>query len=206
MKNNNDVIVRPLHVKEIHHAVAIHESSFPNYFLTSLGPFFLKLLYLFYIKGKTEIALAALYNNKLIGTIIGTTKPQGFYKRLATRYFPFFAFATLGPLIKNPEILPRLFRAFFYRGDMPSISEGGTLLASICINPSFQRIGIGRILLSEFVAQAFAHGAHYIYLITDRENNEKTISFYEKLGWTLYSEFITAEGRKMNVFCKFNSD
>lgn len=198
MINRAKILIRPLQLGEIPLAVAIHEAAFPDFFLTFLGPDFLKLLYRFYIVGGSEIALAGLYRGRLIATLLGTTQPQRFYKRLATRYAFRFALATLKPLLKRPSILPRLLRALFYRGDAPTFAEGGALLASICAN-----LGLGPELVAAFEAEAFWRGAKYVYLTMDRDNNENTQAFYGKLGWEAHSEFITPEGRAMLVYCKF---
>lgn len=197
------LIVRPLRVNEIPRAVAIHESAFPNFFLTFLGPGFLSLLYRFYIKGDTETALAVILKGQVVGTVLGTTEPKGFYRRLATRYSPLFALAALKSFCRKPSILPRLVRALFYRGDAPYFSGDAALLASICVDPAVQNAGIGRKLVDSFETEVSKRGINFVYLSTDRHNNEKICSFYEKLGWTVESEFMTPEGRVMSVYGKF---
>lgn len=95
MTDSRRLTIRPLKLSEIPRAVAIHQSAFPGFFLTFLGPDFLKLLYSFYVQGETEVALVGEYKGQVIGTLLGTTQPHGFYKRLATRYFLSFAWARL---------------------------------------------------------------------------------------------------------------
>lgn len=203
MVNGSQLSIRPLHRSEIVAAVAIHEASFPDFFLTFLGPDFLKLLYRFYIVGESEIALAGVYRGKLVATLLGTSQPQKFYKRMATRYAFRFAVAALKPFSKRPSILPRLLRALFYRGGCPSFAEGGALLASICVDLPFQNLKIGAHLVAAFEKEVFGRGAKYAYLTTERDNNSKTRAFYEKLGWTATSEFTTPEGRVMLAYYKF---
>lgn len=198
-----DVLVRPLRLHEISRAVAIHKAAFPEFFLTFLGPDFLKLLYKFYITGTDEVAFAALYHEQIIGTLLGTTQPQKFYRRLATKYAWRFALAAFKPFFKKPAILPRLIRALIYRGDSPDFDNDGALLSSICVDVPFQQRGIGRYLVKAFEREIFQQGVRFAYLITDRDHNERTRLFYEKLGWAAADKFTTREGRAMIVCCKF---
>lgn len=202
MTSSHNIIVRSLELSDISQAVGIHQAAFPNFFLTFLGPDFLKLLYTFYAKGCTEIALAGTYHGQVVGTLLGTTQPVGFYKRLVTRHFFPFAWTSIRPLLRKPSIFPRLMRALCYRGDTPPIVGKGTLLASICTEPAFQGRGVGRQLVTVFESKAWAAGAQFVYLTTDRNNNQTTRRFYENLGWSVEAEFVTLEGRPMVQYRK----
>jgi ribosomal protein S18 acetylase RimI-like enzyme len=201
--DKEDIFIRRLQAEDIDRAVAIHEAAFPDYFLTFLGRDFLKLLYRFYIRGDEEIALAGLYQNHVVGTLLGTTQPQKFYRRLATRYFFRFAWAALKPFIQKPAILPRLLRALTYRGDHPPVEADGALLASICVDTGLQNQGVGKYLVAAFEREIFQRGVKFGYLITDRVNNDKTLTFYKKNGWHEMSEFTTQQGRPMVILGKF---
>lgn len=199
----SELIIRPLGLNEISHAVAIHAAAFPNFFLTILGNNFLELLYRFYVTGESEVALAILYQGQVIGSALGTTQPQQFYRRLAIKNSWQFALAALKPFLKKPAILPRLLRALIYRGDYPSLGTDGALLASICVDPLFQNKGVGQNLLAAFEKEVFRRGAAFIYLIAERDN-QKVRNFYEKSGWAAMEQFTTKEGRNMLVYCKFS--
>lgn len=194
--------IRPLRLDEIELAVEIHQKAFPGFFLSFLGPNFLGLLYRFYVQGATEVALTAEYEGEINGTLIGTVDPRGFYMRLARRHFLPFAAASLRPLLRRPQILPRLLRALLYKGDAPSSIKGGALLASVCVNPDCQGKGTGSRLLAAFESEMWRRGAGFIYLTTDFANNTSTKVFYEKSGWTIESEFTTPEGRPMLRYWK----
>ena len=201
--SESEILVRPLRLHEISRAIAIHQAAFPGFFLTFLGPEFLNLLYRFYVTGPTEIALAAFYRDQIAGTLLGTTQPQKFYRRLATKYAWRFALAALRPFLQKPTILPHLIRGLIYRGDHPDFEKGGALLASICADVRFQHKGVGRCLVTAFEREVLRRGARFAYLATDRDHNEKTRLFYERIGWINTTEFTTQEGRAMVVFCKF---
>lgn len=202
MTDSRRLTIRPLKLSEIPRAVAIHQAAFPGFFLTFLGPDFLKLLYSFYVQGETEVALVGEYKGQVIGTLLGTTQPQGFYKRLAKRYFLRFAWASLKPLLQQPAIFPRLVRALFYRGDAPLSATGGALLASVCLDPGLQSKGIGKKMVAAFESEMWKQGAKFVYLTTDLDNNQATQRFYEKIGWSIESKFTTPEGRLMRRYWK----
>lgn len=200
----SELIIRPLGLNEISRAVAVHTAAFPNFFLTILGNNFLELLYRFYVTGESEVALAVLHQGQVIGSALGTSQPQQFYRRLAVKNSWQFALAAFKPFLKKPAILPRLLRALVYRGDYPPLGTDGALLASICVDPLFQNKGVGQNLLAAFEKEVFRRGATFIYLVTER-NNQKVRNFYEKLGWSVTERFTTREGRNMVVYCKFRN-
>lgn len=121
---------------------------------------------------------------------------------MSTRYFLRFAWASLEPLLSRPTILPRLIRALFYRGDTPYQSFGGALLSSVCVDPGFQGKGIGEKMVTAFEIEMWNRGAKFLYLLTDRDNNQAAHNFYKKLGWTIEIEFSTHEGRHMCRYWK----
>ena len=64
---------------------SIHRASFPNFFLTSLGPRFLRLLYAGFAREPDGICIAAEENGVIIGFAAGTTAPDVFFGRLLRR-------------------------------------------------------------------------------------------------------------------------
>ena len=90
-------------------------------------------------------------------------------------------------------ILPRSFHC----GEA-SITIGETCDAYVA--PEFQGKGIGKLLVSRWVKEAYSRGAKGCYLTTDAEKNESVNSFYRSLGWMIESTYVTPEGRRMNRF------
>ena len=45
-----------------------------------------------------------------------------------------------------------------------------------------------------------ARGVSSVSLTTDRDNNERTNDFYQKLGFELARTYVTPEGRAMNEY------
>ena len=95
-------------------------------------------------------------------------------------------------------------RALFYRGDSPLHMEGGALLSSVCVDPDYKGKNVGETLVLTFEDKVSKMGARFVYLTTDSENNTPVNDFYEKLGWSVESEFKTREGRAMRRYWKKN--
>jgi ribosomal protein S18 acetylase RimI-like enzyme len=194
---------RPLKPIDLAKAVELHMAAFPDFFLTFLGPAFLRLLYGFYAADEHAVALAGERDGQIIATVLGTSRPENFYKRMAQKHFVLFAWACFKPLLRRPAILPRLVRALLYRGDPPLASENGALLASICVDPNSRGSGIGNAMLMAFEREMWQRNAAFVYLTTDRDENQAVQGFYGKQGWSLQAEFTTPEGRRMQRYWKW---
>lgn len=179
--------------------VKIHIASFPNFFLTFLGPAFLRQLYSAILADQDGIGLVAEKEDGLKGFVAGTTLPQGFYRRALRNRWWRFAFAAILPTLKRPGIIPRLLRAF----SMPeqvTYQEGRGTLMSIAVLPGQQGTGIGRALVSAFLSTTQERGLLQVDLTTDRNDNASANQFYQNLGFVLEKTYITPEGRAMNEY------
>ncbi len=178
----------------------LHARAFPGFFLSGLGPQFLRQLYRGYIEDPTSIiSLARGQDGQIIGICVGTLQPLGFYRRLLKRQFFGLCMASGLAAIRNPRALPRLFAALAYRGDIPAGSTGA-LLSSLCVEPESQGTGLGRTLEENWRAIARVMGARAAFLTTDADDNEAVNRFYLSGGWGLHDQFVTRQGRRMNRF------
>lgn len=67
----------------------------------------------------------------------------------------------------------------FYIGEYIA---GEASLFDIAVHPSMQRLGIGRLLLQDFIEQAVRRGAEHLFLEV-RESNSGAIALYEAAGF-----------------------
>jgi len=185
----------------VRRAVDVHIRAFPGFFLTSLGPAFLREFYRSFLEEKTAFGFVAVddKNGACLGAVFGTTAPVGFFRKLAAGRWWAFGLAALGQVARRPSIIGRLVRGLSYRGDPPA-RPGYALLSSIAVSPEAQGRGIGRALLTAWVEEARARGGPGVYLTTDALDNDAVNSFYRTNGWSLESSFVTPEGRKMNRY------
>jgi len=186
----------------LNEVVEIHLSAFANYFLSFLGPAFLREFYRSFLSDPWAIALLATDGGpekRTLGFVVGTLEPAGFFRRLLIRRWWAFGFASIRALCLRPRIAPRLLRALVYRGEVPP-GLSRALLSSIAVTPEAQHDGIGRMLLAAWVDKVKSRGSQGCYLTTDAEDNDAVNRFYQRAGWKVESILITPEGRKLNRY------
>jgi ribosomal protein S18 acetylase RimI-like enzyme len=100
--------VRPMTQRDLGDIVAIHRAAFPNFFLSFLGPRFLRVFYGFI--ASEGIAIVALADGKLAGFVAGVLEPRQFYRRLMRRRFAPLVFAITPIVLRHPSTLARVVR------------------------------------------------------------------------------------------------
>ncbi|GGO92521.1 hypothetical protein GCM10011584_29120 [Nocardioides phosphati] len=191
--------IRPLDAGDVHACASLHRRAFPAFFLSQLGERFLREFYRSFVDADGAItAVSVDPGGALQGVVVGTTTPQGFFKRMLIRRWWAFGLASIGLLIRQPRRLPRVLRAVTYRGDYP-VRMTGSLLSSICVEPTAPA-GTGQSLLRAFVEGSAALGVRSAHLTTDRHQNERANRFYQRAGWLLVGHYSTPEGREMNCY------
>lgn len=184
---------------DVEAAVSVHLQAFQNFFLSFLGPRFLRELYASILSDPSGFAFVAGRGTELLGFVAGTDQPSGFYRRLLQQRWWRFGLAAIRPAITHPAIIPRLLRAFQKPEDAVSPEGCGTLM-SIAVLPGQQSRGAGQALVEAFLNEAAVRNLTRVDLTTDRDNNEKVNRFYQRLGFVCTRTFITPEGRWMNEY------
>lgn len=182
----------------------LHARAFPNFFLASLGPRFLTEFYSGFLDDPTAISVVARDGSgRPVGAAVGTSEPAGFYRRLLKRRFWGLAIASGVVSARRPSAMLRLARGALYRGGVgDGAAPPGALLSSICTEPKARGTGLGRRILAEWEQEARGLGAPTAHLSTDAHGNDATNAFYHSTGWTLDHEYVTREGRGMNLYRK----
>ena len=185
---------------EVDLVVRLHLRAFPEFFLSFLGPRFLREFYFAFLADPVGMAFVACgRDGQVLGAVVGPVNPQGFFGRLLKRRWWAFCMASMSAVLRRPSCLSRLLRAVFYRGE-PDVGPVRALLSSIAVSPDAQGQGVGRALVLRWVAEARHRGAKGCYLTTDAEDNNSVNAFYRSLGWKMTHAFSTPEGRKMNFY------
>ncbi|MBN1173939.1 MAG: GNAT family N-acetyltransferase [Micromonosporaceae bacterium] len=194
------VALGPLEQGEVRQVARLHEQAFPGFFLSALGEPFLVQLYRGFLKDSSAVTVVARdREGRILGAVVGTTAPAGFFKRLLQRQCLGFILASLQAVARNPAAVTRLLRAVTYRGVAPG-SSGGALLSSICVVPSARGTGLGRRLLRQWTSEVARRGVSTAFLTTDANGNATVNRFYQAQGWVLSETFRTREGRSMNCY------
>jgi GNAT superfamily N-acetyltransferase len=192
--------LEPLASRHIEQAVCVHLLAFPGFFLSFLGPRFLREFYASFLADPVGIGFVALSSSgDVIGAVLGPLNPQGYFGRLLRRRWWAFCLASIGAVGRHPACLKRLLRAVFYRGEVPS-GPVRALLSSISVSPSAQGHGVGKALIHRWVEETRQRGANGCYLTTDAEGNDDINAFYQRIGWRLESAYMTPEDRQMNRY------
>jgi GNAT superfamily N-acetyltransferase len=177
----------------------MHLAAFPGFFLSRLGPRFLREFYAGFVDDPGAVtAVAVAEDGHVRGVVVGTLQPAGFFLRLLKRRWWAFAGASIAVVLRHPRRLPRLLGALRYRGAVP-LEVSGALLSSICVAPDAQGAGVGRGLLTAFEEVVDNEGLS-AYLVTDRDDNDATNLFYISNGWRLAGSYTTPQGRAMNCY------
>ncbi|WP_323100626.1 GNAT family N-acetyltransferase [Intrasporangium sp. YIM S08009] len=195
-------MIRDLSEEDVAPAAGVHREAFPDFFLTQLGEPFLKQFYKGFLDDPTAITAVAVDDRgQLLGAAVGTTRPDGFFKRLLQRQLVGFAVASARAVLADPTRTPRLVRAVAYRGGEGSDSSSA-LLSSIFVAPQAAGLGVGSTLMKEWCSRAASLGSDKARLVTDGQGNDKVNAFYRRCGWSLTQQFTTREGRQMNAYGK----
>jgi ribosomal protein S18 acetylase RimI-like enzyme len=194
-------LIRAATLSDLPQIVAVHNAAFHGFFLTMLGGPFLYELYRGFLLDPSSICLAAEDQaaNRLLGFVVGTMEPRGFFKRLLIRRGHGFVFAGLAALLQHPlKVARRFLDALVYRGEAPEGLERATLLSSVAVSPADEGQGVGRMLVERFCQQATSRGARSVYLLTDSDGNETVNQFYLRCGFVLEASVLRRDGRHMN--------
>lgn len=196
-QNYHTMAIQDVHIDRV---VELHQQAFPGFFLSFLGPRFLREFYRSFVNHDVGVGFVAVdaSTGSVLGVIVGPLIPDGYFRRLLTQRWFAFCLASLTSVVKKPSVLPRLFRAVFYRGDTPAHAEGLALLSSIAVCPEVRGAGLGVALVQAFLDEVRHRGGKGVFLTTDADNNERVNRFYRELGFTQEAAYRTPEGRKMN--------
>jgi ribosomal protein S18 acetylase RimI-like enzyme len=193
-------VIRQAYEEDIPGIVSVHMSSFSHFFLTCLGPKFLELLYGEILKQEGSVALVAVTpDDTVIGFTVGVCNQTKFYKHLAVRRWFAFAAASSREALAHPMIILRLIQAFTYVGKSRA-AACPALLMSLAVAPQGKGHGIGSALVDAFICEMAKKGVDRVCLTTDRDNNDGTNCFYQKLGFSRVREYQTPQGRWMNEY------
>jgi ribosomal protein S18 acetylase RimI-like enzyme len=195
--------VRNIKLEDIDSIVDVHTEAFSDFFLTTLGRNFLKIYYTSLIKNNDGIALCAHDELKVIvGFCAGTTNSEGFHKRLIMCNPVKFGVQIFILIIKKPKSIIRLF-SNLEKQPLKQISGKIAELLSIGITKSAKGMGVGTALVEKFDIELKRRGSTIVTLTTDFYDNDKVISFYNKHGYDIQSEFIAYPDRRMIKMIKY---
>lgn len=190
--------LRPMTAADVPRVVELHLAAFEGFFLSFLGPRFLRVFYSATV-ALGEIAAVAEADGRVVGFVMGSTHPGRFFKQLLrTRLFA-FALSAAPAVLRRPAIALRVARAVTKPKDATR-SAGTATLMSLGVDPSAQGLGAGKALVARFLDDARARGSARVDLTTDKLDNDRTNAFYRGLGFQVAREIVTPERRVLNEY------
>lgn len=140
--------IRPATQSDVPAIVAIHQSAFKDFFLTSLGSRFLTTYYSCFIKSGETVTLCAEEDGSLLGFSAATSVSKGFNGRLIKANAARFSALAVKMLFTNPSALVRLVKNFTKKSDEVADAEDYGELFSIGVSADSQGKGVGKKLIT----------------------------------------------------------
>lgn len=191
------ITIRPATQSDVPAMVAIHQSAFKNFFLTSLGSRFLTTYYSCFIKSDETVTMCAEEEGSLLGFSAATSVSKGFNGRLIKNNAMQFSILAFKMIFTNPAALVRLVKNFTKTSDEVEDTEDYGELFSIGVSAESQGKGIGKQILSATEDAMKVMNVRKVSLTTDFYDNDATLGFYQSMGYEVLYEFITYPDRKM---------
>lgn len=177
--------------------VEVHKDSFNGFFLTELGDNFL-ITYYNSLRTDPKAVLLGIYDDEdLLGFCAATSLSKGYNSYLVKSNLLTYIIVGTKILFSKPAAILRLVRNFSKSDSIIEDNGEYAELLSIGVLSNKQGFGIGKKLLLELEVELSKKGCVDLSLTTDFYNNEKTIKFYEGLGYKIYYDFIAYPNRKM---------
>lgn len=194
--------VRDLNISDVSKIAEVHEKSFKDFFLTSLGKRFLETYYSASVNNNTSIGIGLFdSDDNLYGFATGTSQSAGFHKTLLFQNAFLFFKSLLFVSLSRPKVLIRLAKNINKKSNIIDDKQYAELL-SIAILPHLKGSGYGKLLLEEFEKKVMIHNVSKIVLTTDFNDNNSVIKFYNKCGYNVYYDFFAYPNRHMYKLIK----
>ena len=192
--------IRDMLKDDVEKVTDIHLRSFPGFFLSFLGPPFLRQFYGAMTESRHGAALVICRQNEVAGFICGSNDISGFYRDLIKTRWLQLSLASLPAMLKKPSTAVRLLRATITKSKAAGENKASGELSSIAVQPEWEGKGLGQALLKAFMEKMKSLGSDELTLATDRDNNDRANAFYIQSGFALTGTYKTPEGRWLNEY------
>jgi ribosomal protein S18 acetylase RimI-like enzyme len=199
VSGENQGVIRPARREDLKDIVAVHETAFPNSFLTQLGRGFLRKYYALVISYRGGILLVKGGRaSRVEGFVCGFVNPEGFYGRMSQRK-GLFVWPILSALLRRPSLAGRIIHSV-QRVKRHRARTVTCELSSLAVRPELSGRGTGKALVGAFIERAWSLGAQQVALQTDANNSEPANALYRRVGFQLSRRFQRQKGRWMNEY------
>ncbi len=188
---------------DIDAVVEVHLAAFPGFFLSMLGPAFLRAMYQAFLLSGGGIFVVGEEGGLVRGFAVGAMKSAGRDRDLARRHAMRFLLSSIPGILRNPvKVGRRLLARLRSGGDEYQVPDCAATLRSIGVVPDMRGRRFADELLREFERRASTLGAKSVALTTDANDNARAIRFYLKNSYEIAGSFESGEGRAMLLMVK----
>jgi glycosyltransferase involved in cell wall biosynthesis/ribosomal protein S18 acetylase RimI-like enzyme len=192
--------VRLASAGDLSEIVSIHQRAFSDFFLTRLGPKFLRRYYELVLDYGAGIVLARERDGALEGFVCGFMNPPEFY-RLMWRNKRMFMLPALFAVLRKPSLTSKMLSGIHRLQTSAAQAQPVTCeLSSIAVMPEVSGNGVGKSLVRAFLAQSWGMQAECVSLTTDADDNDAANRLYRETGFSVVRRFLQHKGRWMNEY------
>jgi ribosomal protein S18 acetylase RimI-like enzyme len=198
---NDGVSLRRLEPLDLPEVSSIHTVAFPSGVLTKLGSCVIQKYYEWQMLGPHEVyTCGAFLDGKCVGFYVGGSfrgATSGFLRH--NQWFLVKHLLSRPWLIANPMVRARikfskhvLERSLKLNSpeSMVKRAKKDFAILAIAVDPTSQRLGIGKMLMREAERTAVANGFSAMCLFV-KPDNTRAVEFYESLNWSRVSKNAT---------------
>src|SRR3990167_510789 len=161
-------MIRKAEIHDLSQIVDVHLASFEGFFLSSLGPDFLKQFYKDFLLDENGCCIVCDEDGRTVGFAVGVMNPAQYFRHTFRKRLIPLALGTFKSILKDPTIIIKLInRAITYPDKSPK-KNTVALLSSIAVLPEYHNKKIGEKLVKEFIREAKYKGAEEVTLTTDK--------------------------------------
>jgi GNAT superfamily N-acetyltransferase len=181
--------------------VSVHLDAFPDFFMTQLGPRFLREYYRCVDDFPLGLLLTERDDQGCVGFVAGFVDPAAFYRELRRRRVR-LAVAACAGIVPRPRRLFTLLANYRRAGSAAehAVDPRTAELSSLAVRPRVAGKGVGSRLVHRFVLAAASRGANRVVLTTDAFGNDAVNRFYQRIGFICVRTFEARRGRVLNEY------
>jgi ribosomal protein S18 acetylase RimI-like enzyme len=175
------IIIQSLHASQAGSVTDIHLRSQKDTFLTSLGADFLTVLYSQISRSPYSFSYAALYQDELVGFIVGASHTGALFKDVIFKQ-PFrLSWLVFKQALKRPLLLWQSLKTLADPGQLPDHAPSAELLA-LAVSPPWRNRQIGSCLLRRLIQELKAAQVEGMVVTVDG-HNDGALRFYQRHGF-----------------------
>lgn len=191
-------MTQPISIQPLqpHHAASIseiHQSSQKGTFLTLLGREFLTVLYDQISQSGYSVSYAALYQDQVIGFIVGTFDTGYLFKNVIRKRLFRLGWLVLNQGLKHPPLFWQTFKTLAYPHQIPDTPKAELL--ALAVHPDWRNQQIGSRLLQQLIQDMKTAKVEKMVVTVDG-HNDGALRFYQRFNF-VYLADLKMYGRSM---------